>query len=146
MVGPSALVSADSVEDASTSEGRHKLLNEESQKSTTDRCQVEVVNHEEAVEYKRRSVSHEFSTTKDYNVVQDQRGDRLLQGRGDGLADLELEVFWRITEDGRVEIAKHRPDSDTKWSVECWQTNLDALEKVGHRSKRMSDENGKMWR
>ena len=38
------------MEDTATDDSRQKLLNEESQESTTDQSQVEVVNQEETLE------------------------------------------------------------------------------------------------
>lgn len=133
LVCPSSFIRADGIEHPTTSQSGHKLLNEERQQGTADCSQVEVVNHEWAIEYKGRSISHQLSTTENYDVVRDQGDQCLLQRGSSSLANFELEVLWRIAKYCLIEITEYRPYSNTEWSVECWQTNLDALEEIGHR-------------
>ena len=62
-LGPATLSITNGMEDTATDNSRQKLLNEESQESTTDQSQVEVVNQEETLELERLAVAQPLATT-----------------------------------------------------------------------------------
>lgn len=124
-LGPAALVVADGVEDAVTDQSGQQLLNEESQEHTTDRGQVEVVDHEQEVELERRAIAHDFPAAKDDDVVGDEhRGGGLEGGHGrDAL--LELEFFRGIAHDGLVAGVEDGPEVDAERTVERGRPDID---------------------
>lgn len=69
LIGPAALVAADGEENAVPRQSGNQLLKEQGQQDAADDGQVEVVDLEQAVELQRFATLHEFSSTKDDNVV-----------------------------------------------------------------------------
>ena len=72
-LSPATLGIADSMEDAATDNGGKKLLNEESQESTADQSQVEVVDEEETLELEGLTVAHPFATTEDDGIIDNDK-------------------------------------------------------------------------
>ena len=101
-LGPTAIVVANGIENTVSNNSGEELLNEEGQKTTADDGQVEIVNHERAIEDECLTMLHQFSSAKDYNIVCDQSCCRLFQSGHGSNARLELEVNGGVAEDGRV--------------------------------------------
>ena len=96
LVGPAAIEITDSVEETVPDQGGEKLLNEESQKTTADDGQVQVVDLEGTVQAECRAAPHELATTQNDDVVCNERKDRLFVCGHQDLALLELELLGRV--------------------------------------------------
>lgn len=96
LVSPAAIEIADGVEDTVPDQGGEKLLNEESQKTTADDGQVQVVDLERTVQAEGRAAPHELTTTQNDDVVCNEREDRLFVCGHQDLALLELELLGRV--------------------------------------------------
>ena len=75
------MVGADCVEDSIADESWNELLDEQEQQNATDRGQVEVVDLEEGVKRKRCAVSHQLTSSKNYDIIRNQSNSRLFHGR-----------------------------------------------------------------
>ena len=102
LLGPASIVAANGIENTISENSGEELFNEESQETTADDGQVEIVNHEGAIEDECLTMFHQLSPTKDYNVVCDQSSCRLFQSGHGRNARHKLEVAGRVAEDGRV--------------------------------------------
>jgi hypothetical protein len=100
-LGPTTIGVADGMEDTAANDSRKKLLNVESQKSTANNGQVEVVDEEKALELEGLAVAHELTTAEDYEVVDDDKDGCGLEGRHGRLEGDELELGNGISYDGR---------------------------------------------
>lgn len=78
-LSPATIAVTDGVEDTIVVELRNELLNKENQKDAADHGQVEVVDQEERLELERLTVAHQFATTKDDDVVDDNEDRGRLQ-------------------------------------------------------------------
>ena len=96
LVGPATVEVADGVENTVPDERREQLLNEESQKTTADDGQVQVVDLERTVQAEGRAAPHELTTTQNDDVVCNERKDRLFVCGHQDLALLELELLGRV--------------------------------------------------
>lgn len=90
-------------------ESGHQLLNEESQKSTTDRGQVEVVDHEQSVQLVCRAVTHQLSASKNDNIVDNDGNSTLLQRRHGRDHWPEIKILGMIALDSREGLVEERP-------------------------------------
>ncbi len=97
------------MENAVSDHFRQKLFDEERQKTTADEGQIEIVNHERAVEDEGLAVFHQFPSAKDYDIVGDQCNNRLFESRHGRLALFKLEVVRRVAKDGLVAFSEDRP-------------------------------------
>jgi hypothetical protein len=123
-LGPAALSMADGVEDAATNNSGQKLLNEESQESTTDQSQVEVVDQEETLELERLAVAHPLATTKDDAVVNDNEDRCRLEGGHGSLERHKLEVIGGVADNGSESLVEDGPQVNTKGTVDGRQRQL----------------------
>lgn len=99
----------DGVEDTIVVELGDELLDEEDQKKTADGGQVEVVNKKERLELERLPVAHQLATTKDDNVVDDNKNGCRLEGRHRCLEGYEIELLGRISSHSLPRLAKDGP-------------------------------------
>ena len=90
-------------------ESGHQLLNEERQQNTTDCRQVEVVDHEKAVQAHGRESLHDLASSKYDNVVCHKNGSRLLSARHWSLARHEVELYGRVALDGYERFVEDGP-------------------------------------
>lgn len=99
---------ADGEENAMSPDGRHQLLNEESQQGRADRGEVEVMDHKQGVQFHRREPLHNLPTAEDDDIVGDEEDGGLGEGgqRSDTLDELELgggiadDILEGLVEDG----------------------------------------------
>jgi hypothetical protein len=123
-LGPATLSITNSVEDTTTDNSGQKLLNEESQKSTTDQSQIEVVDQEEALELERLAVAHPLATTEDDAVVDsNEDGCRLDSGHG-SLERHKLEVIGGVADNSSESLVEDGPQVNTKGTVDGRQRQL----------------------
>lgn len=97
------------MEETSTDEGGHKLLNKEGQENGADSSEVEIMNKEGTLELEGLPVAHPLTSTEDDGVVQDNEDGRLLQGRHGSLPLDKLKVANRIAGDGRPGLVEDGP-------------------------------------
>ena len=128
LVGPAAIEIADGVEKTVPDQSGEKLLNEESQKTTADDGQVQVVDLERTVQAEGRAAPHEFTTTQNDDVVCNERHDRLFVRRHDGVAGHELELLGRVAKHLLPRGGEDGPEGDAKWTVESRHTDLEVGE------------------
>jgi hypothetical protein len=128
LVGPAAVEITDSVEDAVPDQGREKLLNEESQKTTTDDCQVQVVDLERTVQAESRTAPHELTTAQNDGVVYNERNDRLFVCRHESAAGHEAELLGRVAKHLLPCGGEDGPESDAEGTVESRKADLEAGE------------------
>lgn len=108
-LSPSALVLANGEEDAMSPDSRQKLLNEQSQQSSTDQSQVQIMNHEQRVELQSREVLHDLPATKDDCIVGNEKHGGLLEsGHGRNTFN-ELEIARRVTDNLLKDLVENRP-------------------------------------
>lgn len=115
----------------------NELLNEESQKYTTDRCQVEVVDYERDLKLEGWAVSHEFPATKNDDVVCQDRKSGLFHSRHRCHSWLEVEILGMEARNGRESLVKDRPKFDTEWAIDGRQRQR--LENIGRGSRSHCD-------
>jgi hypothetical protein len=128
LVGPATIEVADGVENTVPDEGREQLLNEESQKTTADDGQVQVVDLERAVQAEGCAVPHELAASQDDGVVRNERQDRLFVRRHDGVAGHELELLGRVAKHLLPRGGEDGPEGDAKGTVESRHTDLEVGE------------------
>jgi hypothetical protein len=131
LVSPAAIEIADSVEDAVPDQGGEKLLNEESQKTTADDGQVQVVDLERTVQLEGRAAPHELTAAQNDSVVYNERNDRLFVRRHDGAARHEAELLGRVAKHLLPCGREDGPEGDTERTVESREADLEVLE-CGH--------------
>lgn len=90
----------DGEEETVSVDGGHELLNEQSQQRSADQCQVEVVNHEQRVQFERGTILHELTAAEDDDVVRDQGNGGSLERRHRRDAFNETELAGGIAHDG----------------------------------------------
>ena len=100
--GPTSIIVTNGIENTVSNKSGEELFNEEGQETTTNDGQVEIVNHEGAIENKWLTMLHQFSPAKDYNIVCDQSSCRLFQSGHWSNARDKFEVIGGVAEDGRV--------------------------------------------
>lgn len=131
-LSPATLGIADSMEDATTDNGWKKLLNEESQESTADQSQVEVVDEEETLKLEGLTVAHPFATTEDDGIVDnDEDRCRLESGHG-SLERHKLEVIGGVADNSSERLVKDGPQVNAKGPVDGGQRKL-LVESSGRR-------------
>lgn len=123
-LGPATLGVTDGMEDTAANNGGKKLLNEESQKRTTDQSQVEVVDKEETLELERLAVAHPLATTENDAVVDDDEDGSRLHGRHGSLERHKLEVIGGVADDSGESLVKDGPQMNTKGAVDGRQRQL----------------------
>lgn len=123
-LGPATLRVTDGMEDTAANNGGKKLLNEESQKRTTDQSQVEVVDKEETLELERLAVAHPLATTENDAVVDDDEDGGRLHGRHGSLERHKLEVIGGVADDSGESLVKDGPQVNTKGAVDGRQRQL----------------------
>jgi hypothetical protein len=128
LVGPATVEVADGVENTVPDEGGEQLLNEESQKTTADDGQVEVVDLERAVQAEGCAVPHELAASQNNGVVCNERQDRLFVRRHDGVAGHELELLGRVAKHLLPRGGEDGPEGDAKGTVEGRHTDLEVGE------------------
>jgi hypothetical protein len=131
-LSPSTLGIADSMEDTATDNGGKKLLNEESQESTADQSQVEIVNEEETLELEGLTVAHPFATTEDDGVVDNNEDRCRLESGHGGLERHKLEVIGGVANNSSECLVKDGPQVNAKRPVDGWQRKL-LVESSGRR-------------
>lgn len=131
-LGPATLGIADSMEDATTDNCGKKLLNEESQESTADQGQVEVVDEEETLELEGLTIAHPFATTKDDGIVDDDKDRCRLESGHGGLERHKLEVIGGVADNSSESLVKDGPQVNAKRPVDGWQRKL-LVESSGRR-------------
>lgn len=99
----------DSIEDTVSPKGWQKLLDEEGQQDRTDGGQVEVVDHEQAIELQGREVLHDLTATEDDYVVGDQSSGSLLKGGHGGDALDKFELRRGVPDDGGEGLVEDGP-------------------------------------
>lgn len=87
----------------------HKLLNEESQETTADGSEVEVVDHEQTIQLEGWTIAHQLSAPKNDYVVCDDHQSTLLDGRHRRHTRFEFEVLWVVALDGREDLVEEWP-------------------------------------
>lgn len=128
LVGPAAIEITDSVEETVPDQGGEKLLNEESQKTTADDGEVQVVDLERTVQAEGRAAPHELTTTQNDDVVCDERNDRLFVCRHEDFSLLELELLGWVAKHLLPCGGENGPEGDAKGTVESRKTDLEAGE------------------
>jgi len=128
LVGPAAIEITNSVENAIPDQGGEKLLNEESQETTADDGQVQVVDLERTVQTEGRAAPHELTTTQNDGVVYNERNDRLFVCRHERAARHELELLGRVAKHLLPCGGENGPEGDAKGTVESRKTDLEAGE------------------
>lgn len=108
-LGPSTFSPADGVEKSIVVDRGNKLLNEESQEDSADGSKVEVVDHERTVELEGWTVTHQFPSTEDDNVVGHNHEPRLLQRGHWGNVRLEVEILGMVALHSREDLVEVRP-------------------------------------
>jgi hypothetical protein len=108
-IGPTSIVATNGMENAVSRQFGEKLFDEEGQETTADEGQIEIVNHERAVEDEGLAVFHQFPSAKDYDIVGGQCNNRLFESRHGRLALYKLEVIGRVAKDGLVAFGEDRP-------------------------------------
>jgi hypothetical protein len=108
-IGPTSIVATNGMENAVSRQFGEKLFDEEGQETTADEGQIEIVNHERAVEDEGLAVFHQFPSAKDYDIVGGQCNNRLFESRHGRLALYKLEVIGRVAKDGLVALGEDRP-------------------------------------
>lgn len=121
LIAPASIIAADRMENAVPDDFGQHLLNEEGQQATADDGQVEIVNHEGAIENKGLSFLHQLPAAKDDDVVCSQCSYRSGQGRPHCLPGHELELVGRISKHSRVALVEYGPDIDNKGVIERGQ-------------------------
>lgn len=106
---PAAALITDSVEDSVSPESGHKLLNEQNEEDGADNGQEKVVDHEEGVELECRELLHDFTATKDDDIVCDKHHGGFLQGGQRGHTLGEVELAGGISHDLLKGLLKKRP-------------------------------------
>lgn len=89
----------DGEKDTMSPNSRQQLLNEESQKSPTDDRQIEIMNHEQAVQFECWAILHELPSAKDYDIVCHQNRGCFLEGRHRRHAIDECEILGGVALD-----------------------------------------------
>ena len=128
LVSPAAIEIADGVEKTVPDQGGEKLLNEESQKTTADNGQVQVVDLEGTVQAEGRAAPHELTTTQNDDVVRNERNDRLFVCGHQDLSLLEPELLGRVAKHLLPCGGEDGPEGDAKGTVESRKTDLEAGE------------------
>lgn len=128
LVSPAAIEIADSVENAVPDEGGEKLLNEESQQTTADDGQVQVVDLERTVQAECRAAPHELAATQNDDVVCNERNGRLFVGGHERLARREAEILSGIAKHLLPCGGEDGPEGDAEGTVESRNTDLEVLE------------------
>lgn len=128
LVGPAAIEIADGVEETVPDQSGEKLLNEESQKTTADDGQVQVVDLERTVQAEGRAAPHELTTTQNDDVVCNERNDRLFVCRHESAAGRELELLSRVAKHLLPCGGENGPEGDAEGTVESRNTDLKVLE------------------
>ena len=121
---PSTIIIANRKEQTILGDGRDQLLQEQGQQNTADGSQIEVMNLEQAVEFERLSVPHEFASTEDDDIIRDQTDGRFRHGAHRGLARDEVEVLGRIAAHALERLGKDGPQGDAEWSFQGRRTVL----------------------
>lgn len=106
-----------------------QLLNEQSQQSSADQGQVEVVDHEQCVELERRTVLHELATSEDDDIVGHEHDTRRLDGREGGHTAAELELAGGIAHDILERLVEDGPELDAKRPINRRTVVLQELER-----------------
>ena len=128
LIGPAAIEIADGVEKTVPDQGGEKLLNEESQKTTADNGQVQVVDLEGTVQAEGRAAPHELTTTQNDDVVRNERNDRLFVCGHQDFSLLEPELLGRVAKHLLPCGGEDGPEGDAKGTVESRKTDLEAGE------------------
>ena len=128
LVGPAAIEIANSVENAVPDQGGEKLLNEESQKTTADDGQVQVVDLEWTVQAESRTAPHELTTAEDDDVVYNERNNRLFVCRHKSVAGHEAELLGRVAKHLLPCGGENGPEGDAEGTIESRKTDLEAGE------------------
>lgn len=123
-LSPATVVVADGVEDTIVVQLRNQLLNEENQKDTANSGKVEVVDEEKRLELEGLTVMHQLATTKDDDVVDDDKDGGRLEGRHGRLERHELEVVGGIANNELKGLVEDGPQMDAKWTVDRRQRQL----------------------
>jgi hypothetical protein len=128
LVGPATIEVANGVENTVPDQRREQLLNEESQKTTADDGQVEVVDLERTVQAEGCAVPHELAASQNDGVVCNERQNRLFVRRHDGVAGHELELLGRVAKHLLPRGGEDGPEGDAKGTVESRHTDLEVGE------------------
>lgn len=123
-LSPTTIVVTDRVEDTIVVELRNELLNKENQKDAANHGQVKVVDQEERLELERLTVAHQFATTKDDDVVNDNEDRGRLQCRHGCLKRYEMEVLGRRSNDDLPSLAEYGPKVNAKGTIDRRQREL----------------------
>ena len=127
LVGPTSLVGTNGIEDTSSGDSGDQLLEEKEQKSATNGSQVEVVNLEEEVELEGFATAHDFSATKDDNVVGDEHSGSGAEGRHGSLALDKFEILRPVALDRSKDLFENGPELKTERTVERRQAIADPI-------------------
>jgi len=103
------IVVTDGVEETIVVDFGNDLLDEEGEKDAADGRQVEIVNKEDRPELERLTIAHQLATTKDDNVVDDNKDGVCLEGRHGCLEGNEIKLLGRISSHGLPSLAKDGP-------------------------------------
>lgn len=125
LVSPATVQVANRVEDAVPDQGGQKLLNEESQKTTADDGEVQVVDLERAVQLEGGAAPHELATTQNDSVVRNEREDSLFVRRHERLAGDETELLGRVAKHLLPRGGEDGPESDTEGTVKGGNPDLE---------------------
>ena len=128
LVGPATVEVADGVENTVPDERREQLLNEESQKTTADDGQVQVVDLERTVQAEGCAVPHDLAAAQNDDVVCNERNDRLFVCRHESAAGRELELLSRVAKHLLPCGGENGPECDAEGTVESRDTDLEVLE------------------
>ena len=125
LVRPSTLVVADSEEKPLPCNDGNQLLSEQSEETSADGCEVEVVHLEQEVEFERFPVAHKLPTAEDYNVVCDKRNYADFECRQRCLSLYESEVLRLVPGDGLEALFKDGPEGQAKGTVKRRRTDIE---------------------
>lgn len=95
-LGPASVVIANREENTLADDGRQDLLNEKGQEDGRDRGEDEVVDNGELLKLESVLVAHNFATSQNEDIVDDNKNSRLLQGGHGRDARLKAELAGRV--------------------------------------------------
>lgn len=100
---------ADSEEDAFTHDSRENLLDKERQEDCRDSSEHEVVDDGELLQHEALPRAHDFATTQNDHIVEDDEDARLLQGGHGRDTSLKAELAGRVADEELEDLVEDGP-------------------------------------
>lgn len=102
-------------------DGRKQLLHKESQKTTTEQRQEQIVGLENGIKLERLSLLHQFPAAENDDIVCEQYRPRLFQRRHWRHTGSEAEILREEVAELQPYLLEERPHLDAERAVECRQ-------------------------